>query len=80
MDYVIAFFKNTKFMDVVDIAIISAFIYTVLVWLKKARARFMFIGMIIISLVYVAARFFGLYLTTMALQTFFAVALIMVVV
>ncbi len=80
MDYIIAFFKNTKFMDVVDIAIISAFIYTVLVWLKKARARFMFIGMIIISLVYVAARFFGLYLTTMALQTFFAVALIMVVV
>lgn len=80
IDYIAAFFKDTKFMDIVDIGIISAFIYMVLVWLKKARARFIFIGMIAIGLIYIAARIFGLYLTTMALQAFFAVALIMVVV
>lgn len=80
LDSAAAFFNKIKFIDIIDIGIISSFIYIVLVWLKKARARFMFIGMIAIGLIYIIARFLGLYLTTMALQAFFAVALIMVVV
>lgn len=80
INYIGAFFQNTSFMDFLDIGIISAFIYIILAWLQKARARFIFIGMIAIGLIYIMARLLGLYLTTMALQAFFAVALIMVVV
>lgn len=77
--HILDFFRNIKFADVADIAIVSVFIYLMLVWLKKARARFIFIGMALLSVIYVLARFFGLYLTIVALQAFFAAALIMIV-
>ena len=69
-----------KPMDLVDIGIIAIFIYLILIWFKKAKARYMFFGMVIVGLIYILARFFGLYLTTMAFQAFFAVALIMIVI
>lgn len=75
-----ATFQATKFTDLVDILIIGVLIYMVLVWLKKARARLMLIGMGTIGLVYLLARYLGLYLTTMALQAFFAVALVMILI
>ena len=75
-----AYFRSIRFTDLIDILIISVFIYLILVWLKKARARSMFIGMAAIALIYIVARALSLYLTTMALQAFFAVALIMVVI
>jgi len=78
ISYAKEFFQYIKFIDFVDIGIISVLIYLVLVWLKKARARFIFIGMIMFGALYMVGRLFGLYLTTMALQAFFAVALIMI--
>jgi uncharacterized protein (TIGR00159 family) len=75
---ILAFFQYAKVTDIADIGIIAVFIYLILVWLKKARARFIFIGMIMMGAVYILARLSGLYLTTVALQTFFAVALIMI--
>ena len=77
---IVRFIQDLRLTDIFDIAIITIFIYMILVWLQKSRARFMFIGMVIMGLIYVLARLFGLYLTSMALQAFFAVALIMVVV
>ena len=77
-DRILAFFQHVKFTDIADIGIISVFIYLILVWLKKARARFIFIGMIMLAVLYILARLFGLYLTTVALQAFFAVALILI--
>ncbi|MFH0763921.1 MAG: diadenylate cyclase [Candidatus Omnitrophota bacterium] len=73
-----AFFQYVKITDIADVGIIAVFIYLILVWLKKARARFIFIGMIMMGVLYILARAFGFYLTTVALQTFFAVALIMI--
>ncbi len=75
---IITFFQKIKFTDIADIGIIAVFIYLVLVWFKKAKARFIFIGMIMMGTIYALARLFGLYLTTMALQAFFAVAFIMI--
>lgn len=80
VSYIKGIIDSTKLTDLVDMTVIAAFIYIILVWLKKARARFMFIGMIIMGSIYLIARVFGLYLTTMALQAFFAVALIMIVI
>jgi len=78
--YIIDLVQSFKAKDLIDIAIIATFIYLILVWFKRARARYMFFGMVIMGLVYILSRFFGLYLTTMAFQTFFAVIIIMVIV
>jgi len=76
----IGFFQHIRLVDFVDIGVIALFIYLVLLWFKKARARFMLIGMLIIGSIYVLARIFGLYLTTVVLQAFFAIVLFIIVV
>ncbi|MFH0827164.1 MAG: diadenylate cyclase [Candidatus Omnitrophota bacterium] len=72
--------RNINLTSAIDIAVIALFIYIVVGWLKKAKARFMFVGMLTIGILYVFARFFHLYLTTVLFQEFFSVALIMIVV
>ena len=74
------FAQNIRLMDLIDIGVITLFIYLLLVWLKKARARFILIGMVILGSIYIFARVFGLYLTTMVFQGFFAILLITIVV
>lgn len=80
LDYVMGFLQNVRLEDFVDIGIIAVFVYLILVWLKRARVRFILVGMIILGLIYILARLFGLYLTTMVFQAFFAIFLIMIVV
>ena len=80
LNYSAEFLQNLRFADFIDIGIIAIFIYLLMVWLKKARVRFILAGMIILGLVYILARLFGLYLTTMIFQGFFAIFLIMIVV
>jgi len=72
--------QNIRPADVVDILIITLFIYLILVWFKKSRARLMLVGMVVLGSVYIMARVFSLYLTTMLFQAFFAIFLIMIVV
>ena len=80
MDFIYGFFTDFIIRDVLDVAIIAVSIYMALVWFEKARARFMMIGLFILGLIYFIARFFGLYLTTIMFQAFFAVFLIMLVI
>jgi uncharacterized protein (TIGR00159 family) len=78
--YLVGVIQDLRFIDMIDIGIIAALIYIGLVWFKKARARFILIGIIIFGSIYVLARFLGLYLTTLVFQGFFAIFLIMLVV
>jgi len=78
--HILEFSQGIGLMDVIDIGIIATFFYMSLVWFEKARARFILIGIIILGSIYVIARFLGLYLTTMVLQAFFAIFLIIIVV
>ncbi|MFH1406971.1 MAG: diadenylate cyclase [Candidatus Omnitrophota bacterium] len=78
--YIKDFIQNVRIADIIDVGIISVFIYLVLVWFKRARARFMLLGMIILGSIYVLARLFGLYLTTIVFQAFLAIFLIILVV
>lgn len=75
-----AFIQNIRIPDIIDIGIIAFFIYLIMVWFKKARVRFILVGMIALVAIYFLARAFGLYLTTMVFQGFFAIFLIMLVV
>lgn len=79
-NYFISFIQGIRVVDLVDIGIIATFIYLFLVWLKKAKARFILLGIIILASIYILARLFGLYLTTVVFQAFFAIFLIILVV
>lgn len=78
--YISNIIESIRLTDIIDILVIAFFIYLILIWFQRSRARFMLIGMIIIGGVYVLARMFNLYLTTMAFQAFFAIFLIMIVI
>jgi diadenylate cyclase len=74
------FTQDIKLVELIDIFTISIFIYLLLVWLKKARARLVLLGMVIVGSIYILARIFHLYLTTMVFQAFFTVFIILIIV
>lgn len=72
--------SNFGIRDLIDVLIITIFTYTVLIWFWKTTSRFVFIGIIILGVIYIVARQFQLYLTVYLLQGFFAILLIALVV
>jgi diadenylate cyclase len=80
MDNILTVAQNLRIQDIFDIAIISIMISAVLIWFKDRASRFVFIGISVLGFIYVIARFFQLYLTTVVLQGFFAILLFVLVV
>ena len=74
------FSQNLNIRNLLDIAIIALMIYTLLIWFKERASRFVLMGISLLALIYIAARFFQLYLTTIVLQGFFAILLFVLVV
>jgi diadenylate cyclase len=72
--------KSVRIQDVLDMAIIAAMIFALLTWFKTRASRFVLMGIILLGGVYIAARFFQLYLTIIVLQSFFAIFLFVLVV
>ncbi|MBI5115503.1 DNA integrity scanning protein DisA nucleotide-binding domain protein [Candidatus Poribacteria bacterium] len=72
--------QTLRIADFFDIAIISVLIYMLLVWFKATASRFVLLGMTILGIIYIVARFFHMYLSTTVLQSFFAILLIALVV
>jgi diadenylate cyclase len=73
-------FKSIRIQDILDVIIIALMIFALLTWFKTRASRFVLIGIILLGGVYLAARFFQLYLTTIVLQSFFAISLFVLVV
>ena len=73
-------FRNFRIQDILDIAIISVMISALLIWFKDRASRFVFLGITLLGAIYLLARFFQLYLTTLVLQAFFAILLFVLVV
>jgi diadenylate cyclase len=73
-------FLAIRVTDVLDILVVSAFAYTMMALLRRTRAAFVAIGILMLGVVYVAARAVGLELTAWMLQGFFAIFLVIVVV
>ncbi|MDY6864275.1 MAG: diadenylate cyclase [Thermodesulfobacteriota bacterium] len=80
MNYLLDITRNFRIADFFDISLIFILIYVILTWFKKTASRFVFIGISIMGLIYVLARFFLLHLTTFVLQGFFAILLIALVI
>jgi len=71
---------NLRFLDIADMAIVAALLWSVMVLLRRTRARVALIGLSILGVVYLLARQLGLRVTAGILQGFFAVLIIVVVV
>jgi uncharacterized protein (TIGR00159 family) len=80
IDSVSAFIRSVRIQDILDMAIIAVMIFALLTWFKARASRFVLIGIILLGGIYLAARFFQLYLTTIVLQGFFAILLFVLVV
>lgn len=73
-------FNNLRIQDIFDILIIWVMAFVLLIWFKERASRFVFVGIGLLGVVYLTARFFQLYLTTAVLQGFFAILLFVLVV
>ncbi|OVE75542.1 hypothetical protein BVX98_07445 [bacterium F11] len=72
--------KDVGFLGFLDIFFIAILIYAILIWFKRTRAAFVLTGIVIISAIYLLARQLNLSLTAGALEKFFAIILIALVV
>lgn len=80
IDSILMFARSIRIQDVFDIIIIAAMIFALLTWFKTRASRFVLMGITLLGGIYIAARFFQLYLTTIVLQSFFAILLFVLVV
>ena len=80
LDSSLSVIKSIRIQDIMDVIIIALMIFALLTWFKTRASRFVLIGIILLGGVYIAARFFQLYLTTIVLQSFFAILLFVLVV
>ena len=80
IDSIWAMLQSLRIQDIFDIAIISVMISALLIWFKDRASRFVLLGISLLGFIYVVAKFFQLYLTTVVLQGFFAILLFVLVV
>ncbi len=69
-----------RLADFFDIFVMAVFAYTALIWFKKTTSRFVFIGLLVLGLIYIVALFMQMYLTVFVLKGFFAILIIAMVV
>ena len=69
-----------RWIDIVDIAIVAVIIYYLLLWLQGTRALSLVRGFILILLIYIAGRFFGLYTVNWLFDRFAAIIAMMLVI
>lgn len=74
------FLQNIRIVDLLDIMIISSFLYIVLNWLRRSASRRNLLSFLIILIVYVIARFTGMYLTELLIEGLFVIILIGIIV
>jgi DNA integrity scanning protein DisA with diadenylate cyclase activity len=67
-------------LDAIDIGVVALGIYVAVGWLRRSQAALVGIGVVLIGVLYAAARGIGLALTSWALEGFFAVLAIALVV
>lgn len=67
-------------LDAIDVGVVALGIYVAVGWLRRSQAALVGIGVVLIGVLYAAARGIGLALTSWALEGFFAVLAIALVV
>ena len=80
IDSITAILGGIRIQDIFDMLVIWIMLSVLLIWFKERASRFVFVGIALLGAVYIAARYFQLYLTTVVLQGFFAIFLFVLVV
>jgi uncharacterized protein (TIGR00159 family) len=80
LDALTTAFGGLRGVDVLDILIVSGLCWVAIAWVREARARVALGGIAIIALLFAAAQWLDLRLTTSLLQGFIAVAALVLVV
>ncbi|MBN1605396.1 MAG: diadenylate cyclase [Polyangiaceae bacterium] len=76
----LSWLPTLRLADVVDIAVVTAFVYVLVRWVRRSRSRFVLSGLAAIAGVYFAARALDMYLTLFLFQLGLTVALLALVV
>lgn len=71
---------SLRLIDLVDILVVAVFIYYILFWLQGTRAVPLIRGLILLLVVYVVGRFFGLTTLNWLFEKFAAVVAVMLVI
>lgn len=71
---------NWRLTDIFDVTIVTVIIYGGLLLFKRTRSFSILVGIASVLLTYVFSQVFSLYLTTLFLQSFFSVFLVLIVV
>jgi uncharacterized protein (TIGR00159 family) len=72
--------KHIGVPDVLDMILVGALIYALLLWFKRTKAAFVALGLFLLAVVYVIAWLAGMYMTVRIFQGFFAVFIVAVIV
>jgi uncharacterized protein (TIGR00159 family) len=73
-------FLEFGFADAVDVFVVTALVYAALALIRRTRAAFVAMGIVMLGAIYIAARALDLRLTAWIFQGFFAVLLVVLVV
>ncbi len=76
MDWISEFSRNIRIVDILDILIVSAFLFIFINWLRRSASRRLVAAISVFAVIYLLARFFQLYLTEILIQTLIVVILI----
>lgn len=68
-DTLVSFLNNIRFADIIDILIVTFFLYIVIMWLKRSASKRIIVAFSAFIIIYVLSRFFNLYLTEIVIRT-----------
>jgi len=69
-----------RIQDIADILIMTFLLYQLYVWFRRTRAFQVLLGLGVVTLIYFATRFLGLYMTSWVLQELGTVLIILIIV
>src|SRR3989344_1280958 len=72
--------QNFYFADFLDVIIVTLLIYSAILFFKQTRSLPALVGIGMLVALYIIAQVFNFYLTSLALQSFFAVFIVVLVV
>ncbi len=72
--------QEIRIQDIADILIMTTLLYQLYLWFFKTRAMQVMLGLGVVTLIYFATRFFGLYMTSWILQELGTVLIVLLIV
>ncbi len=76
MNFISEFTENIRIVDILDILIVSVFLFIFINWLRRSASRRLVVAISFFAVIYILARFFQLYLTELLIKTLIVVILI----